>query len=156
MPPRHVTLEPSKGPTIPNPTRQQIHDMLSRIGKDLNHCILTLGSEDEFVQAAGEENRLLIQYRDATGMFESLQSDLSVETVERTFQDALSGNASWKTELGFRFVDAPAPKHTHASAGPAAPPKSAGQDAMDSVKRAAKDAAKRAVKSGLRGLFGGK
>lgn len=152
----NVSLEPSEGPTIQNPTRQQVRSMLDRIGNGLDHCILSYGTEEEFLQAAGSRNRLLIQYRDAGGTFESVRSDLDVAFVERAFVGAMSGATGWKTELTFRPLDAPegggsAPRGTSSS-----PKKSPEQELLDAAKRAAKAGVGRLVKGGLRGLFGGK
>jgi len=152
----NVTLEPSEGPTVQNPTKEQVRSMLGRIGSGLDHCILSYGTEDEFVQAAGGKNRLLIQYSDAGGMFESVRSDLDVAVVERAFIDAMSGVTSWKTELTFQPMDAPKGGGPAPRGNSSSPKRSPEQEMLDAAKRAAKAGVTRLVKGGLRGLFGGK
>jgi len=144
----NVTLEPSEGPSIRNPSREQIRMTLDRIGNGLDHCILELGTQDEYLQAAGSAGRLLVQYRDTRGMFESVRSDLDVALVECVFADAMAGATGWKTQIQFRAMDTPrdAPP---ASRGP-------GEDLLDAAKKAAKAGVQKLMKGGLRGLFGGR
>lgn len=153
---QNVTLEPSDGPTIQNPTKEQVRSTLERIGNGLDHCILSYGTKEEFVQAAGGRNRLLIQYSDARGMFESARNDLDVAVVERVFADALGGATGWKTEISFRPMDAPEGTGSSPRQTPSPSRKSPEQELLDAAKRAAKAGVGRLVKGGLRGLFGGK
>jgi hypothetical protein len=156
MPSANVTLEPSEGPTIRNPTKEQIHATLLRIGNGLEHCVLELGGETEFLQAAGTANRLLIQYRDATGMFESTRADLDVETVERAFVEAMGGATAWKTALNFRRTDAPGESGSPERSAPSSPKRSPEEELLDAAKRKAKEGVNKLIKGGLRKLFGGK
>jgi hypothetical protein len=156
MPSTNVTLEPSEGSSIRNPTREQIRSMLERIGNGLDHCILELGAETEYVQAAGARNRLLVQYRDAIGMFESVRSDLDVAAVERVFVDAMGGAMGWKTELTFRPMDTPEGAGSPPRAASSSPKRSPEEELLDAAKRKAKAGIDRLVKGGLRKLFGGK
>lgn len=152
----NVTLEPSEGSSIRNPTREQVRSMLERIGNGLDHCILEPGTETGYVQACGGAGRLLLQYRDATGMFESVRSDLDVAAVERVFLDAMGGATAWKKELAFRSLDVPGQSGStpHAAAAPSRP--SPEQELLDAARRKAKAGIDRFMKRGIQGLFGGK
>jgi hypothetical protein len=151
----NVVLEPSEGSSIPNPTGEQIRSMLERIGNGLDHCILDLGAETEYVQAAGAANRLLVQYRDTAGMFESLRSDLDVAAVHRIFLDAMAGATGWKQEFAFRPLNTAAGADSPPRAA-SSPKKSPEQELLDAARRKAKAGIDRVVKGGLRRLFGGK
>ena len=99
-----ITLEDSTGARVENPSEAHISEALGRIGAGSEHCSLSL-SDDSFVQAAGGQNQLLVQYRDASGMFESAKTDFDVQAVTRIFVDAMNGSNSWKTDYNFQPAD---------------------------------------------------
>lgn len=94
-------LEDSTGAHIENPDEAQISEGLSRIGAGCDFCGLSF-SENSFVQAAGEQNKLFVQYRDKSGLFESAKTDFDVQTVTKIFMDAMNGKDSWKTDYNFQ------------------------------------------------------
>lgn len=100
MPGRAVILEDSNGSRIADPSESQILRTVEHIGDSLDHCILHLGGE-EYLQTAGEHNRLFIEYADAAGMFRSAKTDFDAGTVARIFADAIEGAYGWKREYVF-------------------------------------------------------
>ena len=96
-----ITLEDSNGATISNPSEVQISEALGRIGAGIDHCSLSLPS-DSFVQAAGGQNQLFVEYRDSSGMYSSAKKDFDVVSVTRIFVDAMSGKDGWKTDYNFQ------------------------------------------------------
>jgi hypothetical protein len=99
-----IFLEDSDGRRQNNPSEGQIVATLERIGSSLDHCILNL-PDDSFVQTAGGGSGLLVQYRDASGMYESDRSDFDVATVARVFAEAATGGDGWKREHSFQKID---------------------------------------------------
>jgi hypothetical protein len=93
-------LEDSEGGIQNNPTESHIAATLGRIGDTIDHCILHLPG-DAFVQTAGGRNRLLIQYADASGFFESAKSDFDTATVSGIFAAAMAGDDAWKGQYVF-------------------------------------------------------
>ena len=100
MPGRAVILEDSNGCRVADPSESQILSTVEHIGDSLDHCILHLGDE-EYLQTAGEHNRLFIEYADAAGMFRSAKTDFDAVTVARIFADAMQGAYGWKREYVF-------------------------------------------------------
>lgn len=95
-----VRLEDSNGQEVSNPSEAQIRETIAAVGTDIEHCILHL-SDDSFVQTAGDRDRLLIEYSDSNGFFESGRVDFDAETVANIFAEAMNGNHTWKTEYNF-------------------------------------------------------
>lgn len=93
-------LEDSEGNRRANPSASDIAATLRQIGDTLDHCILHLPG-DAFVQTAGSRNRLLIQYADASGFFESAKSDFDTATVGSVFAAAMAGDDAWKGQYVF-------------------------------------------------------
>ena len=156
---KKVYIEDSNGNITNDPGKEQIRALVERIGGDLDFCILNLGEEHGFVQAAGSKNRLLIQYRDASGMYDSEDSDFSVETVTKIFSDTIAGNTDWKKQYAFSLSDTPA-----GGSGSAYNAEKVQSDAkrtlkdhlVDAVKSEAAYKAKRIISKGIGGLFGRK
>jgi hypothetical protein len=154
-----VTLEDSKGKIIRAPSAAEIRSMLASIGRGQDHCVLDLGPSGGFVQAAGSPGRLVLQYRDDTGMYESVSSDLDAAAVERVFLDAMKGDFAWKGELQFNPMEE-GPEATNAGdgAGPSTAPaygprKSLAEELLDAAKGQAVNKLKGLVGKGIRGLF---
>ncbi|MFP4373121.1 MAG: hypothetical protein ACLFPO_02220 [Spirochaetaceae bacterium] len=105
MPGRAVILEDSNGGRIADPSESQILSTVEQIGDSLDHCILHLGDE-EFLQTAGERNRLFIEYADVGGMFRSAKTDFDATTVARIFASAGQGSHGWKREYVFERTGA--------------------------------------------------
>jgi hypothetical protein len=101
-----IFLEDSNGGTLNTPSEAQIAATLEQVGSSLDHCILHLPG-DAFVQTAGGGSGLLVQYGDASGMYESDRSDFDVATVTRMFSEAAAGVDRWKREFSFRKTDEP-------------------------------------------------
>lgn len=93
-----IILEDSEGGRQGNPTESQIRATIERIGDSLDHCILHLPG-GEFVQTAGDRDRLLIQYSDAGEIVESAGAEFDAAQVTRIFMAAVSGNDEWKQEF---------------------------------------------------------
>ncbi|MFP4432189.1 MAG: hypothetical protein ACOCW6_07550 [Spirochaetota bacterium] len=93
-------LEDSDGGRKNNPSEADIRATIARIGDSLDHCILHLPG-DAFVQTAGGQNRLLIQYADASGFFESATADFDSATVGSIFAAAMAGDDAWKGQYVF-------------------------------------------------------
>ncbi|TVQ26132.1 MAG: hypothetical protein EA383_06285 [Spirochaetaceae bacterium] len=96
-----ISLEDSTGATISNPSEAQIGETLDRIGSGIDHCIINLPN-DSFVQAAGEHNRLFVEYRDGSGMYSSAKRDFDTAAVTRIFADAIGDKDGWKTDYNFQ------------------------------------------------------
>ncbi len=165
-----ASLEDSNGKRIANPGGEQILGTLNRIGTSIEHCILELGSSDDFIQAAGSRDRLLVQYRDSTGMYESARSDLDSKTVGQMLMDAIAGKNGWKSDFEFSLMEsfgsadesgtaeASASASGGASRGPGGitdnPERSLKDQLMDTVKKEAVSGVNRLLKKGVKGLFG--
>ncbi len=93
-------LEDSQGKTIKNPTPEQIQAKVAKIGAGLDFCTLNFGDEF-FIQAAGDHNRLFLQYRDAAGMHESTEANFDNASVAKIFVAALNGQTGWKQDFSF-------------------------------------------------------
>jgi hypothetical protein len=163
-----VFLEDSDGNLIENPTEQQIRSCLERIGNGLDHCILDLGNRG-YVQTTGGRSRLLLQYADTAGMYESSRSDLSVSDVAGVFASALNGKVEWKTTYDFNRIgdgigegastEADSPGRATGSgqsSAPAGGKKPFKDQLLDSVKQEVQGGVNRMVRNGVRGLFGKK
>lgn len=95
-----IFLEDSHGGHQNDPTPAQIAATVERVGDSLDHCVLHLPG-DAFVQTAGSPGALLIQYADATGMYESGDASFDATTVARVFTEAMRGTDGWKREFSF-------------------------------------------------------
>ncbi len=102
-----IYLEDSNGSCIQAPSDAQIRATLEQLGGALEHCILHLPG-GAFVQTAGEPGRLVLEYADAEGRYESDHADLDVSTVASIFAAASIGDQGWKREHAFtRTGDGP-------------------------------------------------
>ncbi len=150
MPGRAVILEDSNGGRIADPSESQILSTVEHIGDSLDHCILHLGDE-EYLQTAGERNRLFIEYADVGGMFRSAKADFDAATVARIFTSAGQGSHGWKREYVFERTDT--------GAGAAGTGTGAGAEGslkdqlLDSVKKGVQREASYGVGRMVRGLI---
>ena len=142
-----MKIEDSEGKILEAVNEGDVAAYIERIGKDLDHCILSDG--DRFIQAASTGDGLLVEYRDATGYYRSDDESLSSETVLRLFSSFLRGEEDWKNELSFSLQgssEAVTPERSAArSAGSSSPnttefeQKSIKDTVVDSVKREARN-----------------
>jgi hypothetical protein len=159
-------LEDSDGKMINDPTEGEILSTLKRIGAGLEHCILnyqdSAGSEF-FIQAAGSQSGLFIQYNELGGQFQSTRSDLDAETVCRIFLAAAKGESGWKTELAFEPLDGLGGSSGDGNRGraqepaygvPGAGSRSLKDEVLDSVRREAKSGVLGLIRRIVRLLFG--
>lgn len=161
-----MDLERSDGKITQNPGKAEIDQVVDGIGREYDFCIL--GEGDSFVQTAGSEDGLLVQYRDAGGMFESVRSDLDAAAVKDIFSQFLNGQADWKTSMEFSPMDmggAGADSGAAADSGggiktgtaddsqEARTEKSFADQLKDSVKKEAMNSVNRAARKITRGVF---
>ena len=88
-----MKLEDSNGRTSEPKGVSEITDMIGRLGKGLDHCILSDGNL--FIQAAGADPKLVVEYGDPSGHFEAA-SVLPAETVKGIFTAFFQNDPSWK------------------------------------------------------------
>jgi hypothetical protein len=98
-----MRLEDSNGKILDPINEVDMNGVLAKVGSSLDFCILSIG--DDFIQAAGSEGGLLIQYRDSSGQYESDDSSLSLDMVKKIFLSYLNKVGSWKTEVSFSNQD---------------------------------------------------
>ena len=149
-----IELECSDGKIIQNPGKTEADDTIAKIGNELDFCILSDG--DDFIQTAASDGGLLVQYKDAGGMFESARSDFDCGTVQDFFRQFLDRKDDWKSSAEFTTMDS---GETASDAGAsensraAGPKKSLKETLMDSVKNEAVNSVNRAAKKVTRNLF---
>lgn len=80
----------------------EITDMIDRMGKDVDHCILSDG--DLFIQTAGEGPELIVQYGGPSGHYEAA-SAVPAETVKEMFTAFFQNDPSWRTKVVFTAVE---------------------------------------------------
>ncbi len=103
---RSVVLEDSLGTRVENPGEEQISGAIEKIGSTLDFCVLHLGT-GSYVQTAGDQNRLLIEYSESGRTFASSRTDFDARTVAGVFVDAMQGRNGWKEEYTFTPIGAP-------------------------------------------------
>ncbi|TVQ24291.1 MAG: hypothetical protein EA383_11560 [Spirochaetaceae bacterium] len=99
-------IEPSSGPTIRQPSEDDVRSIVERVGQDLEHCILTIPGGD-ILQTTGEYGKLWFQYADATGMYTCTADSMPNAEVARVFDEALRGDFSWKQRYSFEREELP-------------------------------------------------
>ncbi|HID38936.1 MAG TPA: YIP1 family protein [Calditrichaeota bacterium] len=87
------SLETSGGDVIEAPTLTQLVQSLGELDSDEEFCILSKG--EDFIQTAYSEKGFIVQYKDATGQYESSEL-LGQPTVIMIFSTYLNGDDSWK------------------------------------------------------------
>ncbi|NBF41262.1 MAG: hypothetical protein GVY14_12695 [Spirochaetes bacterium] len=158
MPGHAVILEDSNGGRVADPSESQILSTVEQIGNSLDHCILHLGG-DEYLQTAGERNRLFIEYSDVGGMFRSTKTDFDAVTVGQIFAAAMQGSQGWKREYvfdrtgaGAGVADGGTGAEAH-SGGARASGTSVKDQLLDSVKKGVQQEASYGVGRMVRGLI---
>ncbi len=161
-----MDLERSDGKITQNPGKAELEEVIDAIGREYDFCIL--GEGDSFVQTAGSDSGLLIQYRDSEGMFESVRSDLDKATVQDIFSQFLNGQSGWKTSMEFSPMEmGGSGADSESAAGSAGGIKTGAADGSgegrteksfadqlkDSVKKEAMRSANRAARKITRGVF---
>lgn len=134
---------------------QEIEDMVDRLGRGIDHCILSDG--DMFVQAAGADPRIVVEYGDSTGHYEAAEP-LSARTVKDIMSAFFRKDVSWKTMAAFSptgdFAAGPATGTADSDGGAGATREKSLKDSLlDSVKREVKNNASRMVGRGVRDIF---
>ncbi len=99
-------IEPSSGPTVRQPSEEQVRCIVERVGQDLEHCILTIPGGD-FLQTTGEYGKLWFQYVDASGVHTCTADFMPNAEVARVFDEALRGDFSWKQRYSFEREELP-------------------------------------------------
>lgn len=97
-----MKLEDSNGKISEPKAVSEITDMIDRLGKDVNHCILSDG--DLFIQTAGEGPELIVQYGGPSGHYEAA-SAVPAETVKEMFTAFFQNDPSWRTKVVFTSVE---------------------------------------------------
>ena len=93
-----MQLEDSSGKiSVPNNVTE-VAEMIDRLGNGLDHCILSDG--ETFIQAAGSDPRLIVEYGDLSGHYEAAELH-SAGTVKELFSAFFRKDNSWKTMVAF-------------------------------------------------------
>jgi|SRR5690554_1610420 len=90
----NFTLEDSNGHIIQNPTEEQIRATINKVGRGIDHCILSTGNT--FIQTADSGNGLLVEVNDGSGVKEADKADFSPEEVCTIFIGFLDNDRSWE------------------------------------------------------------
>ncbi len=143
-----MQFELANGTVIHDPDEQAIESGLDTLDDaDNGHAIL---SSEYFVQTAKTEKGHLLQYRDATGDYDSVDVQISLDKVKAIFRAYLKNDMSWKTAVEWTKTDEAQPSATGSGAGSGAGAGSGTgnpvQDIMGTVKKAATDLAKRMLR----------
>ncbi len=150
-----MQLEDSSGKVSTPRNVTEVTEMVDRLGKGLDHCILSDG--DIFIQAAGSDPRLVVEYGDSSGHYEAAGLH-SAGTVKDLFTAFFNNNDSWKTMVAFSPANAASggsPENTGTGAGRA--PETWRTDPkgslLESLKHEVKNNVTRIVRRGVRDIF---
>jgi len=161
-----MKLELSDGKIIQNPEKKELDEIIGKIGRDFDFCILSEG--DTFIQTAASDSGLIVQYSKADEMFESVKSDLGKSVVCSIFGQFLDHRNGWESAVEFSAMetgstgvdsgsgsDSAEGIKTGASDGSQTPQdeKSFAEQLKDSVKKEAMNSVNRAAKKITRGVF---
>ncbi len=151
-----MELEDSNGKIVVPQSAAEVDQMLDRLGRDLDHCILSEG--EEFIQAAGSASGMLVQYGDSTGLYEAAET-LPSETVKELFAAFFQKDDSWRTRVSYTCMSgadsssgAPSPEADR-ERGAGRQEKSLKDSLLDSVKREVKHNVSGMVRRGIRDVF---
>lgn len=150
-----MQLEDSNGKIVVPKEVTEVTEMIDRLGRGLDHCILSEG--DMFIQTAGADPQLVVEYRDASGYYEAAEPQ-SAQTVKDLFSAFFQKNDSWKTMVAFSPLEdttgGPAGSAQDADSGARdTQPKSLKDSLLDSVKREVKNNVSGMVRRGVRDVF---
>lgn len=96
-----MQIEDSDGRIYSPQSKKEINLIIDRLGKDLDHCILSNG--ELFIQAAGSDRALIVQYSEGSDMYEASETQ-TPEVVKELFASFFDKNDSWKTNISFTPV----------------------------------------------------
>ena len=96
-----MQLEDSNGKVVVPQSSAEVEQMIDRLGRDLNHCILSEG--ELFIQAAGSASGLVVQYGDPSGNYEAAAT-LAPETVKELFSAFFQKDDSWRTRVSYTRI----------------------------------------------------
>ena len=149
-----MTLEDSNGKIVKAGSETDVTEMVGRIGRGIDHCILS--DEVFFIQAAGSTAEMVVQYGDGNGHYEA-DGVQAAETVKALFSSFYRKDDAWKTMVSFVPVDevGPAGEVNAESPGGAQgrQDKSLKDTLLDSVKHEVKNNVSRMVRRGVRDVF---
>ncbi len=142
-----MQLEDSNGNVVVPQSPAEVDRMIDRLGRDLDHCILSEG--ELFIQAAGSGQALIVQYGDSSGIYEASET-LPSETVKELFGAFFQKDDSWRTRVSYTRIGDGSP-----AAG--APSPEADRERVDghrerSLKDSLLDSVKREVKHNVSGM----
>ncbi len=99
-----MILEDSSGNSFQPKSSEEIEKVITLVGNDIDHCILSDG--DSFIQTAATREGLLVEYHDAGRYYQSTDTNLPADTVQRLFTKFFEGDISWKQEIPFTLQNA--------------------------------------------------
>ena len=144
-----MQLEDSNGKFFVPQSPAEIDQVIDRLGRGLDHCILSEG--EDFIQAAGAAPGFVVEYGDASGHYEAAET-LPPETVKELFAAFFQKDDSWRTRVNFTRID-----EGTSSSGAASQEtnreKSLKDSLLDSVKREVKHNVSGMVRRGIRDVF---
>ncbi|MBI9104253.1 MAG: hypothetical protein JEY99_17680 [Spirochaetales bacterium] len=135
-----MTLEDSDGRFLKSVSEEDLFTVLEKIGKSLDFCILSNGGD--FIQSAGSDGGQLIQYRDASGQYESDDTSLPLEKVKEVFLSYLKGDGLWKSSCSWTMQDGPEESDEAQPGNMSKPDHLSGNLSGDSIKKTLINAAK--------------
>lgn len=151
-----MELEDSNGKFIVPKSPEEVDQIIDRLGRDLDHCILSEG--EDFIQAAGSSSALIVQYGDSSGHYEAAET-LPSETVKELFTAFFHKDDSWRTRVSYTRIgggssssSAPGPEADR-ERGTGQQEKSLKDSLLDSVKREVKNNVSGMVRRGVRDVF---
>jgi hypothetical protein len=98
-----MELEDSNGKIVVPQSPAEVDRMIDRIGKDLDHCILS--ENERYIQTAGSAAGLIVQYGDPSGNYEAAGT-MPPETVKELFGAFFRNDDTWRTTVSFTRVGA--------------------------------------------------
>ncbi len=151
-----MQLEDSNGKFFVPQSPAEIDQVIDRLGRGLDHCILSEG--EDFIQAAGAAPGFVVEYGDASGHYEAAGT-LPPETVKELFAAFFQKDDSWRTKVNFTRIgggassSGAASQETDREGSPGRQEKSLKDSLLDSVKREVKHNVSGMVRRGIRDVF---
>ncbi len=151
-----MQLEDSKGKVVVPKSPAEIDQVIDRLGRGLDHCILSEG--EHFIQAAGSAPGFIVEYGDASGNYEAAET-LPPETVKELFAAFFQKDDSWRTRVNFTRIgegshsSGAASQETDRERSSGRQDKSLKDNLLDSVKREVRHNVSGMVRRGVRDVF---
>lgn len=142
-----MQLEDSNGKFVVPQSPAEIDQMIDRLGRDLDHCILSEG--EQFIQAAGSAAAMIVQYGDTSGTYEAAET-LPSETVKELFAAFFHKDNSWRTRVSYTPMEGGS--HSSGASGPEADREGAAGQQDKSLKDSLLDSVKREVTHNVSGM----